>query len=316
MSKEVIRLEIKGLAEIIKEQQEVVLSHTGKIPQLEIDLLMGNIRKLYEAIHTLDKLNRSTAAPVLAPDTTPVPSSPAPAPESKPEIPHHKQPEELLASIPVVGEIIFDDEEPAEPEVVIASSTPAKHQEPEMQQEKVIVTKDAMPPHPVQPELIVATVETPVVPAKDEKVAEDVLPQAALAKERAREYSKPTQKHTTASLFDETPTVAEKFQGAPTVYDKFSNVGEDKSIAGKMQKNPVEDLKKSIGINQKFSFINELFDGDSNSYHQAIEKLNSSNGLEQAEAFLTGELAVKHGWSSEGQAFRQLQDLVSRRFSA
>ena len=314
MSKEVIRLEIKGLADLIKEQQEVVLSHQGKIPQLEIDLLMGNIRKLYEAIHTLDKINQSAAAP--APTPVPATPVPAPAPEEVPEIPHHKQPEELLASVPVVGEIIFDDEEPVVPEVVMATPEPVVQREPDVQQIVAVPTKEEVPSHPVQPELIVAAVESPVIPSKEEKIAEDVLPHAALAKERAREYTKPSQKNTTASLFDDAPTVAEKFQGAPTVYDKFSNAGEDKTIAGKMQKNPVDDLKKSIGINQKFSFINELFDGDSNSYHQAIEKLNGSAGLAQAEAFLTGELAAKHGWSAEGQAFRQLQDLVNRRFSA
>lgn len=314
MSKEVIRLEIKGLADLIKEQQEVVLSHQGKIPQLEIDLLMGNIRKLYEAIHTLDNLNR--LAPVVPAAPAPAPVAPAPVREETPEFPHHKQPEELLASIPVVGEIVFDDEEPVEPEVIIATPDPVPHHEPEVRTVAPVAEKEEVPAHAVQPELIVASVETPVIPVKEEKVAEDVLPQAALAKERAREYTKPAHKNTTASLFDDAPTVAEKFQGSPTVYDKFSNVGEDKTIAGKMQKNPVDDLKKSIGINQKFSFINELFDGDSNSYHQAIDKLNSSAGLAQAEAFLTGELAVKHGWSAEGQAFRQLQDLVNRRFGA
>ena len=179
-----IRLEIKGLADLIKEQQEVVLSHQGKIPQLEIDLLMGNIRKLYEAIHTLDNLNR--LAPVV-----PAPVAPAPVREETPEVPHHKQPEELLASIPVVGEIVFDDEEPVEPEVIIATPDPVPHHEPEVRPVAPVAEKEEVPAHAVQPELIVASVETPVIPVKEEKVAEDVLPQAALAKERAREYPAP-----------------------------------------------------------------------------------------------------------------------------
>ena len=38
-------------------------------------------------------------------------------------------------------------------------------------------------------------------------------------------------------------------------------MGEDRSLAAKLQQNPVQDLKAAIGINDKFLFVNELFGG-------------------------------------------------------
>jgi hypothetical protein len=144
-----------------------------------------------------------------------------------------------------------------------------------------------------------------------------VLPQANLSQERAKEFTKPSAKATPlATLFDEPETVADKFSGQASLYDKIAAAKEDKSIATKLQKNPVSDLKKSIGINEKFAFINELFDGNLNAYNEAIDKLNASNNLSEADAFLDGELAANHQWDKESQTYLNLKNLVERRFGA
>jgi hypothetical protein len=143
------------------------------------------------------------------------------------------------------------------------------------------------------------------------------LPQAALAKERSKEYSKPSAKaQTTATLFDEPSTMNPSAQASTSLYEKITASKEDKSIATKLQKHPVSDLKKSIGINEKFSFINELFDGDLNAYNSAIEKLNGSNNFDEAITFLQTELIVKYNWNGESESFLKLRDLVDRRFGA
>ena len=40
---------------------------------------------------------------------------------------------------------------------------------------------------------------------------------------------------------------------------------------------PVKDLRKAIGINDKFLFINQLFRGDENMYERSIKTINSFN---------------------------------------
>ena len=311
MSKALIHLEIRNLVELIREQQELVLSHQGKIPQLEIDLVMGNIRKLYESMLALQKVNQTIVNE---------PFSLEVQPKTEPPV-FTRQPDELIASV-IPQPIIHPAPEPEKSKILVDQviakageqyiSEALVHEIPWKESEPTI--EEPAPTHPVQPELLVSNVETPVEVKNIEELPQEVIPQVALAKERAREFSKPSSKHTTASLFDDTPTIADRFQGSPTLHDKITNTKEDKSIADKLQKNPIADLKKAIGINQKFAFINELFDGDSNAYNAAIEKINTFSDHNQAVLFVEKELMPTHGWTSDGDALMQLQDLISRRF--
>ncbi len=314
MSKALIHLEIRNLVELIREQQELVLTHQGKIPQLEIDILMGNIRKLYESMLMLQKVNQTIVNEPILPETQP---------QTEPPV-YTRQPDELIASVipqpvnhpapePENSKTLAEQVMAKASETIIAESfvqeIPWKESEPE----SPLMPEEKIPSH-VQPELLISEVETPVEVKHAEDVPQEVTPQVALAKERAKEFSKPTNRHATASLFDDTPTIADKFQGSPTLHDKISHTKEDKSLAGKLQKNPIADLKKAIGINQKFAFINELFDGDSNSYNTAIDKINSFTEHQQAVSFIETELVPVYGWTPDGESYAQLQELISRRF--
>lgn len=75
----------------------------------------------------------------------------------------------------------------------------------------------------------------------------------------------------------------------------------------------MNDLRQSIGINEKFLFINELFNGDMGRYNKAIDELNELKTLKGAEIFLL-ELKVQNQWDSELDAFLKLKDLTERKF--
>ncbi len=81
-----------------------------------------------------------------------------------------------------------------------------------------------------------------------------------------------------------------------------------------LKETPVKDLRKAIGINDRFLFINELFRGDENMYERCIKTINSFNIYAEAEYWITRELKVKLGWNDQPtvQLFYQL---VKRRFS-
>ena len=81
-----------------------------------------------------------------------------------------------------------------------------------------------------------------------------------------------------------------------------------------MQHSPVSDLKKFIGINDKFAFINELFEGNLSSYNEAIERLNQSKDLNDALDYFEKALHQKYSWNSENATTQHLRNLVERRF--
>jgi len=72
----------------------------------------------------------------------------------------------------------------------------------------------------------------------------------------------------------------------------------------------LENLSKAIGINDKFLFTRELFDGNSDSYNQAISKIDEAQSFSDARALMI----TLAGDKSESEAGKQFLDLVKRKF--
>lgn len=78
---------------------------------------------------------------------------------------------------------------------------------------------------------------------------------------------------------------------------------------------PIRDLKKAIGVNDRFLFINELFRGDEAAYERSIKTINGFSILPEAEYWIQRELKVKNGWNDSNPVVRQFDQLVKRRFA-
>jgi hypothetical protein len=77
----------------------------------------------------------------------------------------------------------------------------------------------------------------------------------------------------------------------------------------------VETLREAISINQRFSFINELFSGENMDYHAAIQHLDSLPTADQARAYVTGDLSQRYNWSRKEEHVNKLLKLIERKFA-
>jgi hypothetical protein len=77
---------------------------------------------------------------------------------------------------------------------------------------------------------------------------------------------------------------------------------------------PVRDLRKAIGINDRFLFINDLFRGDESMYERSLKTINGFNIYAEAEYWINRELKVKLGWDADHPTVIQFDQLVKRRF--
>ncbi len=82
-----------------------------------------------------------------------------------------------------------------------------------------------------------------------------------------------------------------------------------------LKETPIKDLRKAVGINDRFLFINELFRGDENMYERSIKTINSFNIYAEAEYWISRELKLKLGWNNELLSVQHFDQLVKRRFS-
>lgn len=142
----------------------------------------------------------------------------------------------------------------------------------------------------------------------------DIAPAAPVVKMKT-EQPVTQNRRTTAELFDEPATVARSFTGKTTLHDRMSSGKAERSVATQLQSKPLTDLKKSIGINERFVFVKELFNGDQKLYNQHIELLNSFSAYEEARLHLFENLALQMEWNMEGKLFMELSELIRRRFN-
>jgi hypothetical protein len=90
---------------------------------------------------------------------------------------------------------------------------------------------------------------------------------------------------------------------------------EKKEVAHILKDSPVKDLRKAIGVNDKFVFISELFRGDEAMYERSIKTINTFHILPEAEYWINRELKVKLGWNDLNDTVQHFYQLVRRRFS-
>jgi hypothetical protein len=86
-------------------------------------------------------------------------------------------------------------------------------------------------------------------------------------------------------------------------------------VASLLQSTPIRDLKKAIGINDRYLFINELFRGDDNMYERSIKTINAFTIYAEAEYWIQRELKVKIGWNDNLETVKHFDQLVKRRFT-
>lgn len=159
----------------------------------------------------------------------------------------------------------------------------------------------------------------------DEKEIEEELEQMkknALAKNQMSENAKPV------LVFDPIEDVPTLTHQTPTS-DTQKNINESsvrpESLNEKLKQSkmelsdmlteaPLRDLKKAIGVNDRFLFINELFRGDEAMYERSIKTINNFSIYPEAQYWIERELKVKIGWK-DSDIVRQFDQLVKRRFT-
>ncbi len=158
---------------------------------------------------------------------------------------------------------------------------------------------------------------------EDEVAAElEEIKRNATVMQRISSKSKPPMLFDTTE--DEIPTLAQHTQQAKEINQ--SAAGEVASlndrlkeikieISQKLTDMPVKDLKKAIGINDRFLYINDLFRGDEAMYERSIKTINGFSIFPEAEYWIRRELKTKLGWTDDNQTVKQFDQLVKRRFS-
>jgi hypothetical protein len=105
-------------------------------------------------------------------------------------------------------------------------------------------------------------------------------------------------------------TLGEKLmQGNQSFYDTLSQKKETASEQ-MFQNRPVKDIMTAIGINDRFYFQKELFNGDEKLFKSTVSTLNSLNDMESAEKLFDDNFE----WDNNNEAVQLFKGVVKRRY--
>lgn len=147
--------------------------------------------------------------------------------------------------------------------------------------------------------------KTIVLPEKEVKdVVAEVIPEAIPI---PKEETVRTEKRSFESI------IADQFSNRSESFnEKLGGHTHEDDILEILKTKPLLSLDEAIGINDKFLFIREIFDGNTEYYNQAIQKLESVGSLSDAMTVIISYSGDKTG----NDAVRQLIDLIKRKFLA
>jgi len=269
----------------------------GKFSQLELDLMLDDLRKLYDTFKTIGHLhltlqNETVKQEVLV--NTRVPSastyevSAQPAPAEKP----YQEPETTST---------FLQAEP-EPE-------PAHETELEVEQEQI-----------TEPEVETPTAgfEEKAAPVAEVPVYEPV-PEKPAPSEPVIAYTEKSVQETSvnnAPVVETEPAasmLADKFNsGSKSLSETIASTQAPGVMGSRLQFQPISDLSSGIGLNDKFRFINELFANNPSQYEEAITRINKAVNFDEAGWILQKYHTAE--WAHKAETLSRLKDFIKRRF--
>ncbi len=213
--------------------------------------------------------------PAPEPSRKPAPESiPEPAPAPEPEPTSEPTPELVLEpALEPVPELVIEPEPESQPEPELESeSEPESQPEPESEPEPEPESGSESEPQPVAVEPGLAVEPLPV--PEPVPVLGEVI------------------NHDVQTLSD--------------------TLGPRRDRAAELRRlEPVDDLERAIGINDKFLMIRDLFGGDGAAYDRAIRTLNAFDDLDDCMIYI----AENYSWNAASDGARLLMELLERKFA-
>lgn len=301
-----------------------IVAADGKVSRIERDLLMDDLRRLYDIALCLNVVGEERGAESGERRAESV--APATAPEERKEESDEMRvkSEDMLASA-VAASISALKPEP--PIVEVKAEAEEAVEEAHSEEPEAVVEEPVQPAQPVQPSepeppaepASMAEFETEgsllfeeVIPEPEPEPEPTPEPEPAAAPEATPE-PEPVEEPRQASLLDYLKSPAAATQPAVrTLAESLAGTENGDRRVGNIVANArkVDDLRTVININDKFSFMSELFKNNMRAYNDFIMHLNSLTSRDEALAYVT-DTARLYSWdeaSATVQSFRKIFD--------
>jgi hypothetical protein len=120
-----------------------------------------------------------------------------------------------------------------------------------------------------------------------------------------------TGKQGTSTRPSERAVLADKYKNEQTfINESLAGSRGKQNISSQIQSKPIRNIGSALGINDRFKLINELFNGDRDSFQDTIGILDGAANFNEAFNYINSSF----DWDMEEDSVQLLLDLVRRKF--
>lgn len=297
--KDIIKDLTEGMQRLCAVANRIV-AQDGRASRIETDLLLEDLRRLYDVAlrMTGDELPQPEPSAVEEAEVEPQPEekmmammstlaamAPAPEPEPAPALQPEPEPEPEPIPVPEPTPAPAPEPEP------VPAPEPEPEPEPEPARQPLMEDLEGNGNALLFDEIIL---EPEPAPAPAPEPAPKPEPEPAPVEKKG----------TQASLLD--------YLAAPAARTLGESLGADRPQPGNLERK-VDDLRTVININDKFSFMSELFKGNMKAYNDFIMHLNAITSRDEALAHVQ-EVAAQYKWDEASMAVKTFYKIFDKKF--
>lgn len=284
----------------------------ANVPRIERDLALDELRKIYDALLTIESGNAPTkSVDEVKPRERAVERREAEEPKAKPAKTLPKEHVEERVADPMAD---FDDaldidallgitDEDAEPQV-LSTQEPIAPSEPEAE-----VT-------PTAGGGLFAIEDIPVRGKTGRKMINLYNSQQGVSEPKVQEPASAAAQPSMPTAPQATHAVAD----VPAPQRLGDVLGSGVKVVGDVDPqegvhiapmNKIDDIRKAIGLNDKFLLLRDLFAGDVALYERTIDRLNSFEDLDECMIYIVENFR----WNPDSEGARMLVSLIERKLA-
>ncbi|MEO9803313.1 MAG: hypothetical protein ABJF04_08710 [Reichenbachiella sp.] len=99
-----------------------------------------------------------------------------------------------------------------------------------------------------------------------------------------------------------------------TLNQRYEEKEKVKNLAAVHETKSMSDLKNNININQRYMFVNDLFEGNEKDYELAMDEVESCDSFDSSVELLVQNYAKKYAWDMNADEVKELLKVIFKRF--
>lgn len=109
--------------------------------------------------------------------------------------------------------------------------------------------------------------------------------------------------------------VNQQYEGdIKTLNQQYEEKEKSETIAAALETKSLSNLKNNININQRYMFVNDLFEGNDSDYEVAMDAVEDCDSFDSSVELLVQNYAKKYEWDMNSDEVKELLKVIFKRF--